>query len=137
MFQLEVKRRKEGKEKWEDFEGRVSMKRSSAGEGKKGASAKAVPNDILVQRMSSTASGRLKKFEPLDTRDFVPFGDYDDLTIENIKEACENFYQAPESLCDILASDRDLPAPSSSRSKVKRFILFVFFHRSPLMSLQN
>ena len=85
---------------------RVGMKRSGAGEGKKGASAKAVPNDILVQRMSSTASGRLKKFEPLDTRDFFPFGDYDDLTIANIKEACEKCYQAPEGSCDILASDR-------------------------------
>ena len=47
-----------------------------------------VPNDMFVQRMSSTLSGRLKMFEPLDTRDFVPFGDYNDLTIENIKEAC-------------------------------------------------
>ena len=57
----------------------MGMKRSVAGEWKMGARAKAVPTDILVQRMSSTASGRLKKFEPQDTRDFVPFGDYDDL----------------------------------------------------------
>ena len=83
----------------------MGMKRSGAGEGKKEASAKAAPNDILVQRISSTASGRLKKFEPLDTRDFVPFGDYDDLTIANIKEASEKYYQAPEGSCDILASD--------------------------------
>ena len=73
----------------------MGMKRSVAGEWKMGARAKAVPTDILVQRMSSTASGRLKKFEPQDTRDFVPFGDYDDLTIANIKEACEKCYQAP------------------------------------------
>ena len=90
-----MKGRKEGKERWEDFVARVGMKRSGAGEGKKGAGSKAVPNDILVQRMSSTASGRLKKFETLDTRDFFPFGDYDDLTIANIKEACEKCYQAP------------------------------------------
>lgn len=101
-----MKRRKDEKEKWEDFEARVGMKRSGGGERKKGANAKTVPNDILVQRMSSTASGRLKKFEPLDTRDFVPFGDYDELTIENIKEACEKYYQAPEGSYDILASDR-------------------------------
>ena len=83
----------------------MGMKRSGAGEGKKEASAKAVPNDILVQRISSTASGRLKKFEPLDTREFVPFGDYDDLTIANIKEACEKYYHAPEGSCDILVSN--------------------------------
>ena len=65
-----------------------------------------VPNDILVQRMSSAASGRLKKYEPLDTRDFVPFEDYEELSVENIKEACEKFYNAPHGSCDILASDR-------------------------------
>ena len=51
-------------------------------------------------------SRRLKQFEPLDTRDFFPFAEYDDLMIENIKEACEKYYQAPEGSCDILASDR-------------------------------
>lgn len=56
--------------------------------------------------MSSTASGRLKKYEPLDTRDFVSFEEYDELTVENIKEACEKFYNAPPGSCDILASDR-------------------------------
>ena len=91
-------------------------------DGKKEAH-KAAANDILVQRMSSTASGRLKTFEPLDTRDFVPFGDYDDLTIENIKEACEKFYQAPEGSCDILASDR---RPSCSKLEQIKGLLYSF-----------
>lgn len=46
--------------------------------------------------MSDTASARFKKFEPLDTWDFVPFSDYDDLTIENIKEALAKYYQATQ-----------------------------------------
>ena len=96
-----MKRTRGEKERWEDFEARVGIKRSGGG---KKETHKAAPNDILVQRMSSTASGRLKKFEPLDTRDFVPFGEYDDLTIENIKKACEKYYQAPEGSCDILGS---------------------------------
>ena len=90
-------------DKREDFQARVGIKGSGGG---KKETHKAAPNDILVQRMSSTASGRLKKFEPLNTRDFVPFGEYDDLTIENIKEACKKYYQAPGGSCDILASDR-------------------------------
>ena len=102
------------------------MERSGAGEGKKGASAKAVPNDILVQRMSSTASGRLKKFEPLDTRDFFPFGDYDDLTIANIKEACEKYYQAPEGSCDILVSDRGPSCTKLEQIKGKK-VCFIRF----------
>ena len=65
-----------------------------------------VPSDILVQRMSSTASGRLKKYEPLDTRDFVPFSDYDELSIENIKDTCEQFYNAPQGTCDILSQSK-------------------------------
>ena len=121
-----MKQRKEGKERWEDFVARVGMKRSGAGEGKKGAGAKAVPNDILVQRMSSTASGRLKKFEPLDTRDFFPFGDYDDLTIANIKEACEKCYQAPEGSCDILASDRGPSCTKLEQIKGKK-VYFIRF----------
>ena len=119
-----MKWRKEGKERWEDFEARVGMKQSGAGEGKKEASA--VPNDILVQHMSSTASGRLKKFEPLDTRDFVPFGDYDDLTIANIKEACKKYYQAPEGSCDTLASDRGPSCTKLEQIKGKK-VYFICF----------
>ena len=58
-----------------------------------------VPSDILVRRMSSTASGRLKRYEPLDTRDFVPLEDYEELNLENIKDTCERFYNAPAGLC--------------------------------------
>ena len=71
-----------------------------------------VPTDIMVQRMSATASDRLKKFRPLDTRDYVPFSEYTELPVANFKKACERFYKMPENCCDILASDR---VPSCSR----------------------
>ena len=90
------------KESWVEFEKRVGNKRNNAkkpGVGK-------VPSDILVQRMASTASGRLEKYEPLNTRDFVPFEDDEEFNLENIKEACERFYNAPAGSCDLLASDR-------------------------------
>ena len=120
-----MKRTRGEKERWEDFEARVGIKRSGGG---KKETHKAAPNDILVQRMSSTASGRLKKFEPLDTRDFVPFGEYDDLTIENIKEACEKYYQAPEGSCDILASDRGPSCTKLEQIKGKK-VYFIRFHQ--------
>ena len=93
----------------------MGIKRSGGG---KKETRKAAPNDILVQRMSSTASGRLKKFEPLDTRDF---------TIENIKESCEKYYQAPEGSCDILASDRGPSCTKLDQIKGKKvhFICFL------------
>ena len=74
-----MKRRKQDfkkKEEWAEFEKRVGMKRIEGQEKKAHAGNAKVPSDILVQRMSSVASGRLKKYEPLDTRDFVPFDDY-------------------------------------------------------------
>ena len=89
---LEMRRGKQ-KETWDAFQARVGMGRN-AGSRKEGKAEK-IPNDIMVQRMSNTASRRLKEFEPWDTRDFVPFGDYDELNIENIKDACERFYKAP------------------------------------------
>ncbi|PFX34098.1 Transient receptor potential cation channel subfamily M member 6 [Stylophora pistillata] len=86
-----MKQRKEGKEKWEDFEARVGMKRSCA-----------------------------------DTRDFVPFGDYDDLTMENIKEACEKYYQAPEGSYDKLAPDRGPSCTKLEQIKGKK-VYFIRF----------
>ena len=85
------------------FRGTSGMKRNAGRESKKAVGK--VPNDILVQRMSSAVSGRLRKYEPLDTKDFVSFEDYEELSVENIKEACEKFYNASPGSCDILASD--------------------------------
>ena len=84
-----------------------------------------VPSDILVQRMSSTASGQLKEYEPLDTRDYVPFEDDEELNLENIKEACERFYNAPAGSCDLLASDIGLLCSKFEQIKGRK----VFFIR--------
>ena len=54
-----MKRRKPSEKKsWEDFEKRVGVKRNAGKESRKAVGK--VPNDILLQRMSSTASGTLK-----------------------------------------------------------------------------
>ena len=67
---------------------------------------KKVIDFIVVQRVNSQPSGKLKKYEPLDARDFVDFSNYDSLTLNNVKEACENFYAAPSGSCNVLYSDR-------------------------------
>ena len=69
--------------------------------------------------MSSTASRRLEKYEPLDTRDFVPFKDYEELNLENTKEACEGCHNASAGSCYLLASDRG--PLCSNRSKVAKY----------------
>jgi hypothetical protein len=121
-----MKRRRNANNKttWEDFEQRVGLKRTGGDKNGKRSTGN-TPSDILVQRMSSKASGRLKKYEPLDTRDFVPFSEYDELSIENIKDACEQIYKAPQGSCDILASDRGPSCTKIEQIKAKK----VFFIR--------
>ena len=118
-----MKRKFKPKETWDSFEKRVGVKRTGTTAKKVGTN---VPNDILVQRMSPNASGRLKKYEPLDTRDFIPFDDYEELTIDNVKEACEKFYKAPEGSCDILASNRGPSCTKLEQLKGKK-VYFIRF----------
>ena len=88
------------KRTWEQYEKQCAAKRR--GEKKPKVSA---PQSIMIQRMTAEAN-RLKKYEPLDTRDFVDFSAYNELSIENIKEACEKYYEMPTGSCDILLGDR-------------------------------
>jgi hypothetical protein len=122
------------KEEWAEFEKRVGLKRTE-GREKKSRGVK-VPSDILVQRMSSVASGRLKKYEPLDTRDFVPFEDYDELSTDNIKDACERFYNAAQNTCDILASDRGPSCTRFEQLKGKK-VFFIRFLQPENESQRN
>ena len=64
---------------WDFYETRIGKKRKGEDERPRN-----VLNEIMVQRMSANPSGRLKKYEPLDTRDFVPFNEFTKLSIENI-----------------------------------------------------
>ena len=43
----------------------------------------------------------------VNTRDFVCFNNYYQLSIENIKSACEEFYHSPSGFCDLLGSDSE------------------------------
>lgn len=95
------------KESWKEFEKCVGDKRNNAKQPGMGK----VPSDILIRKILSTASGRFEKYEPLDTRNFVPFEDYEEPNLENVKEACERFYNGSR---DILTSDR---GPSCSKFK--------------------
>ena len=118
---------------WEEFEERVGLKRG----GKKTKKThEKLPSYLCVQRMSSTATGRLKKYEPLDTRDFIPF-DYDELIIENVNEACERFYKAPRGSCDLLASDRGPSCSNLEQIKGKKVYLVRFLQQNQAMEKTN
>ena len=99
----------DGREDYRNFMARVKAKRTSQGDNAghgKGKKTKKGIESIVVQRVNTQPTGKLKKFEPLDSRDFVDFSNYDSLTLKNIKHACELFYGAPTGSCDVLYSDR-------------------------------
>ena len=83
------------------------------------------PQSILVQRMR-TVPNRLKKYEPLDTRDFVDFSGYDEISISNIKEACEKFYDQAPGTCDVFLGDRG-PSCYLTEQVANRKVYFVRF----------
>ena len=70
---------------------------------------------MIVQLLEGEPSGKAKKYERTGPQEFVHFS-FDDVTIENIKEACNQHFEEriPQGMvCDILATDR---GPSCSRT---------------------
>ena len=55
--------------------------------------------------MSSEPTGRSNTYEPLETREFVDFSNFEEHTIDNIKLACVSHYNAPHGSCDMPLSD--------------------------------
>ncbi len=89
---------------WEEYEKKISNSRTKPKlSNKKGS--KAAPSTFMVQRMSSQPTGRLKEYKSLDTREFVDFTNYDEVTIDKIKPVCESHYNPPAVSGDVLLSD--------------------------------
>ena len=109
------------KRTWEKYERECAAKRRGAGKAKTATS----PQSILVQRMS-TMPNKLKKYEPLDTRDFVDFSGYGEISISNIKEACEKLYDQAPGTWDVLLGDRGPSCYLTEQVANKRSILYAF-----------
>ena len=80
-----------------------------------------------MQRFSSVPSGRLKKYQPIEAREFVPFI-FHEYTLENVKASCESEkdYGKPPGSCDVLASDRG-PSCSQIQQSQSTKVFFVRF----------
>lgn len=51
----------------------------------------------------------MQKFSRIGAREFVPFAEYEDLTLANIKLACEKYFSntvGKSVVCDVLASEQ-------------------------------
>ena len=106
---------------WDFYEKECSAKRRGEPALKKKSRA---PSCRMVQCMSFEAN-QLKKFEPLNTRDSVDFPDFDEISIDSIKLACEEFYNMPKGSCHVLLDDRGPPCYLTEQIVGKKYILFI------------
>ena len=81
------------------------------------------PCYIMAQRMR-TKTNRLKKFEPLGSREFVDFSNFDQISIHNINSACEKYDEMAKGSCDVLLSSRGPSCYTTEQLIGKKFILF-------------
>lgn len=118
------RKRKNNQDVWKQFEKRCAEKRTANTPNNE--KSQSVPEDIMVQRMSENPCGRLKKFEPLEPREFVPFSTFQSLTLENVKVACERHYCMSEGTCDVLASNQGPSCTRFDQIKGKKIYLIRF-----------
>lgn len=95
---------------WRKYANKQKMKRNNQKDPKE-----ANLQEIIVQRMSSEVCGKQQKYSRIGAREYVPFSDYDELTIQNIIKACQKHYKSsvePGMRADVLAGER---GPSCSK----------------------
>ena len=64
--------------------------------------------ELIVQRLSVEVTGKAQKFSRIGPREFVQFADYEDITIANIKCACQKYFLprvGKNVICDVLAGE--------------------------------
>ena len=109
------------KDQWKQFEQQVAAKRT----GTKNQS-HIVPEDLGVKRMSPIPSVIMKKYKPLDTRDFVPFTGFYELSLENRKIVLERYYHLPKNSCDVFVSGKGPSCTRFEEIKGKKLFLVRF-----------
>eukprot|EP00794_Sanderia_malayensis_P002290 gene2290-2635_t len=96
-------------QKWKNFEQKVKAKREiNVNRKKKEPAEKVKVEQLTIQRLSASVSGKAQKFSRIGPREFVPYP-HGDLTLEGIKKSCEAHF-APRLnrrvSCDVLAGEQ-------------------------------
>ena len=121
-----------GDNRWKAYKTTMTKKRTGKSEEKKN-----VASTIMVQIMNSIATGKLKKYEPLEAREFVDFTEYKALTLENVKRACEIHYGEVRGSCDVLYSDRGPSCIEDTQIVSKKVFLVRFLKPDTVSSTQT
>jgi hypothetical protein len=96
---------------WKKFEMQMKEKRTKNKKTEKGSSAGRVlqREELTVQRLSAEVTGKAQKFSRIGPREFVSFAGYDELTLTNIKLACQKHFLptvGKNLVCDVLAGEQ-------------------------------
>ena len=104
-----------GGQNWGKFKEKMKeLRQGKKGKKDSGKSAKDLET-IVVQRLSAEVSGKAQKYSRIGAREFVPFEQFDEISVCNIKKACMKHYGMPETMsCDVLAGEQ---GPSCSSVK--------------------
>ena len=101
-----------GDRAWAKFQAQMKQKRvqkKTKADTGLGAGVILQRGELTVQRLSSKVSGKAQKFSRIGAREFVPFADYEDITLPNIKLACEKHFLptvGKSVTCDVLAGEQ-------------------------------
>ena len=75
-------------------------------------------DELTVQRLSAEVAGKAQKYTRIGPREFVPFDESEEMTIGNIKSACERHFLpriGKNLVCDILAGEQGPSCKSLSQ----------------------
>ena len=91
---------------WKNFKKNMKDKRVTKGKRKE----RCVLNsgELVVQRLSSSVSGKAQKYSRVGPREFVSFPN-EEMTVQNIKSSCEKHFASVVSIglvCDVVAGDQ-------------------------------
>ena len=94
---------------WKKFEMQMKEKRNKDNKKKSSAGRVLQLEELTVHRLSAEVTGKAQKFSRIGPREFVSFAGYDDLTLKNIKLACQKHFLprvGKNLVCDVLAGEQ-------------------------------
>ena len=108
--------------KWEKFKEQMKQKRKGRNVQKDSE------EEIVVQRLSASVSGKAQKYTGIGPREFVELGDHE-LTIDNIKTACVKHFSPKidmNMVCYVLAGQQG-PSCTNVKQRPNRKLIHVQF----------
>ena len=113
---------------WKNYKAKMAKKRCKT---TKEDCSNTKMEELVVQRLSTTVSGKAQKYTHVGAREFVAF-DYDEVNIANIKKACAEHYGSSigdDMEVDVLAGEQGPSCQTMKHVKDLRLIYIRFIQR--------